>query len=77
MPTYSKKPGGGCGCAGFGRQSAFGSNADAFFYPLNKAHVNGCLQNSGYYRNNYAPLTQSSGFGSNKPVMRIGSKKKS
>ena len=66
----------GCGCGAFGRQSAFGSSADAFFYPLNQGHVNGCLQNSGYYRNNSAPLTHSSGFGSNKPVMRIGSKKK-
>ena len=76
MPT--KKTTSGCGCGAFGRHSAFGSGADAFFYGLNNAHINNCLQNSGYNRNNYAPLTHSSGFGSSgkRGPMRIGSNKK-
>jgi hypothetical protein len=69
-----------CGCGGGfgGRHSAFGSTADSFFYGLNKGHIAGCLQNEGYYRNNSAPLSRASGFGSKTGhgPMKIGTKKR-
>jgi hypothetical protein len=58
-----------CGC-GFGH-SAFGNSASSFFN--SQPNPAKCLP----YRNNFGPLTHSSGFGNaNKKCMKIGSKKK-
>ena len=60
MPTKT------CGC-GFGHNS-FGNSANSFFNSL--PNPDKCLP----YRNNFGPLTHSSGFGNK--CMKIGSKKK-